>query len=580
MSASSIQYTVGADTSKGIANLKNFQSVAKDTGKQIQEAFGKKLTQIVSFIAIEQAIRRTGEWAEQIQQTSRALGVTAEQTQALQRIASTLGLNPTTTTDMFSNMESAAQDALNGNEKLLRSFNKLGVTMEDLRNKTHGNLWNEIMGKVPAELGSSDMFTRDSVQNIFKTPEQDVEAIKSNPKGTDLAANATGAVSNEDTALLAQEWANFKTDLSDLGNSMKPVVGLFISLADALVNALHALVDLGSGVKNLVMGPIRTVLGGFGGKDHWWNNILNSKGWAETKLGASKIGGVGAGVFTGLGKGMTGIADFVTGGGYHLTDKYTKRLGEITEDLKVNKDALTAMKHGEGLGQIAPLLLTEGSSALIRGAGTTAFNAGAKLESMGLPSLGLQRAGLATDVAGYKLAKSLSTSSVINGKEVSDLVAAENLKKILNDPAISSSLTPAQKASSVVRLSELQRKIANNAAVELAVLRTVGPAGAALTSGSAYGKGLAATGKQAIDGTQIYDPFAPQFAMKSLGASKNVNIGGMFGSGTNQIIRLNQKMVELLTIIQYNTSPTSTGGYGRTNVIGGTMGNTGNAAGQ
>ena len=66
--------------------------------------------------------------------------------------------------------------------------------------------------------------------------------------------------------------------------------------------------------------------------------------------------------------------------------------------------------------------------------------------------------------------------------------------------------------------------------------------------------------------------------MDNLGAGgAHIKIGGMFDQGQTKIIKLTQKMIELLSIISYNTSP-----YGTGTITTGTGGNAnqgGNTAG-
>ena len=114
MPSNSIQYTIGVDASKGIANARMFGNTMKDVSNTIQREFAQKLKSVISVVAIEQAVQRTAEWAQKIDQTSKALGITSEQLQYIELLTKKTSVPQEAAMSMFENISRAQQDALDG----------------------------------------------------------------------------------------------------------------------------------------------------------------------------------------------------------------------------------------------------------------------------------------------------------------------------------------------------------------------------------------------------------------------------------------------------------------------------------
>ena len=122
--ANSIRYTIDLDATRWNSGKSTVIAGTKDISKAMQDAFGQKLKSLITFTAIEEATRRTAEWAQEITQTSKALGITAEQLQTLNIIASKTGTNQSAVIDMFTHVKDAAEAALSGNAEMIASFSK------------------------------------------------------------------------------------------------------------------------------------------------------------------------------------------------------------------------------------------------------------------------------------------------------------------------------------------------------------------------------------------------------------------------------------------------------------------------
>ena len=233
---------------------------------------------------------------------------------------------------------------------MIQQFTQLGITMEDLH-KNGVELW-DIMQKNIAGSSNLSMGQKFAATNILGQALQIVQQIaQANTTGGGLAnaANDPNLVSEKDVADISAGRAQLKTDIMELGNALKPLAGVVISFADALVNAGHALIDL----------------------------LHFGKGWT------SRAGSVALGTASGVAKGVTGLIDFagsminhnpnLTGAWQNKMDIFTARHAWVNPKV---------VNHGEGLGAVAPMLFTEGTAGLVGNAGKALVSGGSKLENL------------------------------------------------------------------------------------------------------------------------------------------------------------------------------------------------------
>lgn len=134
-------YVLGVDTSQGMAALAQIQNKMKSVGDTARSELAQKLKTVFSVVAIEEAVRRTGEWALQLQNTAKQLGINSEALQALQLIARNTGAPEEAIVGMFENVSKSAQGAMDFNQELITSFLQLKITLEDIRNSTREELF-------------------------------------------------------------------------------------------------------------------------------------------------------------------------------------------------------------------------------------------------------------------------------------------------------------------------------------------------------------------------------------------------------------------------------------------------------
>ena len=268
---SSITWSAGLDGSRFISGTKDMKNAVTDTGKLVEEVFGRKLKQVISVVAIEQATQRTAEWAQQIEQTSKNLGTTAEQLQTLNHIASATGTSEQAVQGLFDNIQKGAQDAIKGNGDLIASFAKLGLSVGDLMSMDNAKIFSKVMSSIPANVANSkDQYLRQSVQNITGTPENTLNSIKAGYEaqpGDGLGGKAkglsdSGAIGDEASIKeLSTVWSEVTTSLKEAGISLIPVATILLSIVKTLTDALGGVSVVVNGFADFVKGDFRK---GFG----------------------------------------------------------------------------------------------------------------------------------------------------------------------------------------------------------------------------------------------------------------------------------------------------------------------------
>ena len=257
-----VQWTLGVDGTQAMSTLGAFQSKMKDVGNTARSELAQKLKTVFEVTAIEEAVRRTAQWAYEIQQTSKALGISAEALQALQLIAGKTGIPQDAVVGMFENIAKARDEALSGNQELQVSFNQLGVTLSDLQSLTKSELFGKMMSNMPSDITKANMVLRSGVKNITgATPENYINAIvaqliasggfsgyqSSNKKSGDIIGDDT-------TADLHATWANMLQNLKKAGIELTPIAQFFVNLVNTFVNGLLGLIDIVKGGFDLLEG--------------------------------------------------------------------------------------------------------------------------------------------------------------------------------------------------------------------------------------------------------------------------------------------------------------------------------------
>jgi hypothetical protein len=131
--------TLGANISGFVYELNSAKGKAQAAGADIGSSLGgalkSKLGQIASIGAVEEAIRKTIEYADQVDELGMRLGMSAESVQRWDFALSQTGGSIDGVARFFEKLAMARQQAMQGGDKQIDSFQRLGVTMDDLKGK-------------------------------------------------------------------------------------------------------------------------------------------------------------------------------------------------------------------------------------------------------------------------------------------------------------------------------------------------------------------------------------------------------------------------------------------------------------
>jgi len=141
----SLRAVLGLDASQYHTNLEGAVDHANSAGRKMEGSFagalGEKLAEFASFAAVEEGARRLVEYAEKVEMVSNRLGMSTESVQRWDYVLSQNGGNIEQATTILEKLAQSRQKVVEGDagwEKLADSFRKLGVSIEDLKNKDIG----------------------------------------------------------------------------------------------------------------------------------------------------------------------------------------------------------------------------------------------------------------------------------------------------------------------------------------------------------------------------------------------------------------------------------------------------------
>lgn len=590
MAISSVKFTIDADNSKAIAGIKQTGTAVKDVGKQIQEAFGQKIKQILSFTAVEEGIRRTAEWASEISKTARALNITTDALQVLNKVASKTGTPTEAVQSMFENINKSRDEALKGNQQLILSFQKLGVTYQQLSSLSKNDLFGQTLKGVSLP-GSKDQMLRAATQEVTGTPENVIggfingidKDIKDKPDWN-KTSEGEDIVPAEDIATISALWDQIKTGFIEIAGDFIPIVKIIMVFAKLLVDGFGMVTGLFKDAVDIIL------------------NLITGQ-WGKLGDSFKNIGGMLMNIGIGFLKAIADIIDWATGiiakiwGG-----KGTKYAKEIEEGAKAwneeNGISKKTAKRGQAGGEIALIVATAGEggiakagSMLGKGAGEVASIAG-KFGAKGTAEYAGKIGGMGEKTAAFMKGRIDESRYLVNPQKL-DYIIKQSMKdlgitkgkgglynkegKLLKEGDYEiKALENMSTERGVPREAELQR--------QFKIQRQLIKAGKGIIGANILGMTSTILTEQEKQNYMPGGNASPILPMKGLsvpgdssGGSAMLKMGGMFGAGDSKIVKLNIEMVKLLTMIQTNTSPyskPSTVGYGNSGI-----GNTGNMAG-
>lgn len=131
--------TLGANISGFVYDLNSAkgkaQSIGGDIGGSLGGVIKSRLAQAASIGTIEETIRRTIQYADQVDELGTRLGISAEAVQRWDYALSQTGGSIDGVARFFEKLALSRQAAMDGSEKQINAFQRLGVSMDDLKSK-------------------------------------------------------------------------------------------------------------------------------------------------------------------------------------------------------------------------------------------------------------------------------------------------------------------------------------------------------------------------------------------------------------------------------------------------------------
>lgn len=532
-----IKFAMGLDASQMFGELFKVEGAAKRVGNSFKQAFANKLTQVISIAAIEQAVQRTAQWAAEINNTSKALGVTATQLQTIQHIASKTGTSEDAIVGMFSNIQKARDEAIKGNQQLVMSFQKLGVSMDDLMTSNTTQLFSKVMGGMGSDIRVASMGTRSAAQDIAGTPENVIATFQAGiaQAGGDFndAVNAmteSGQIASDvDIHVMASLWSQILTELKAAGIQLLPAVIIILGIVKTLVTGLGAVSETLGGLFKIVIGILTVDTDKIAQGVKSLTGLLLNSIFGVVKMVINLFTFIGdfiGKVFSKI-PGMSNFGKEMLAGGKILREGAAEGFNDINKFWGIGKGTA---ERGQAVPEALSMILSPvGNKAIGGGMEEIGSTLGAFREGLGrslvIRGRGIQKYGLYGDVMGEQAIKQTIMAAGSN--------SADFFKNLGNLGNIGKQYT-------------LGKNIMSTSAI------------------ASFGGPISATA-QAKEGiypralSPIIPANSPLFnGMPVMGGSAMLRMGGMFGAGDSQLVKLNIKMVELLSQIQQNTNP-----YGR-----------------
>ena len=604
MAISDVKMTMSMDNTKVLSGLKQAQGAVQDFGQSVSKEMTAKLKMALSMTAIEEATRRTGKWAQEIDQTSKSMGIANETLQLLQLLASKTGTPKDAVVGMFESIGKARDQAIAGNQDMINAFARLGVTMQDLRTKSKDVFVGMAADKIKALASANNGIekagqqARGAVAAVTgNTPEAFIDAIvgaiKEGFESTKTEAVSAGdIIPEQDVSNMSATFSEIGQNFKDIMTDLTPVFAVLLSLFNTLVLALGGIVGAIKDIWNIVTGVL-------------------TGDFSKAMDGVKDIGGLLANAAFGIVKGVASLFDLILGAALNLRAaifgklpiigkrfeeeaKKFKEMGGTAEAVgdwqkKMNKGAgfsEKTAKRGAALGEVAAIVATGGEAGV-----GVAMEEGASVVAGAAAKAGLKR--IATKAKAFETTAGKIASGkrgLFGERTIANKIRWGQFEKGLKDWESTIGETTSRQVSEeemASRTGEDSSVLGGQPTVRVALegevppnieaykhaanyhIRTAGEAGlrarkilmAGRTTLGIGGAGGLAGAKTTggVVGTPSPDvtPILPMTGMlegTKAGGGSMLSMGGLFGSNfQSKMIKLNERMVSLLANIATNT---------------------------
>ena len=239
MALLSIIAKLGLDSTGFKAGIKQAESATKGLSRDLNSNLKGAIAGAFGVAAITAATKATIDYGGHISDLADRLNVSTDALQEFDFAARIAGANVDTFTGFLEKLGSARDDALEGNEDIIRSFNRLGVSLEDLKTKRIEDITRQI-GRSVQSGNSQDLIG--ALKDVGgKSAGQLIPTFKLGLDEAAKQARDSGAIISE-ADIFALDEAGDK--LAVMAHTLK------VQLAPAIVFVSDAITAFIRGVKN------------------------------------------------------------------------------------------------------------------------------------------------------------------------------------------------------------------------------------------------------------------------------------------------------------------------------------------
>lgn len=256
MALNSIKFRIEGDGSAAIRALNDVKRGAMGLKDTLVKELGTKITKVFSVYAVADMVRRTGEWADELQRAATKLQVTTSELQGFRLAGAKMGIDKGEVEGYFSTMQDAAEQALMGNAEYMRSLDMIGVKLEDLA-KNPAETFSKMLQKIgegseSALMGASKLFGRTGTIDL-----QMMAKEMGGLSGAAYAEQSEFGVSDDEIAKITVAWRQLVEQTKGFTAQIAPLVSFILG---ALTEAMRFL----KGVVGLVRDRIKDIFTLFG----------------------------------------------------------------------------------------------------------------------------------------------------------------------------------------------------------------------------------------------------------------------------------------------------------------------------
>ena len=160
-----LQAKIGADGSGYFRELNRVKAATKQFTTGAASAFGVPLGAAAAAGAGIAAVRSALQFADQTKDTAEMMGLTASEVQKLDIAAGRAGISMGDFQTALSQVDVKRREAAEGNEETLATFNKFGVTMDDLQNPQLRHI--DLLKKITANTKDASAAERTMMRDLL-----------------------------------------------------------------------------------------------------------------------------------------------------------------------------------------------------------------------------------------------------------------------------------------------------------------------------------------------------------------------------------------------------------------------------